>query len=184
MKHDPDQDLVEQAKGGDKAAFGKLVQKHYEMVYAVAYGVLGNREEALDATQEVFIKVFREIGKFQGQSKFKTWLYRVSINSAIDACRRRRPTEPIEEGAVFETQSPSPREQASQEEVHELVRKALGLLNPEHRAVLVLREWHELSYEEIAQTLQLEIGTVMSRLFYARKKLAELIGTKLKGLKA
>src|SRR3990167_8893685 len=99
IMNDPDQDFVGQASGGNKTAFGKLVQRHYEMVYAVTYGVLGSREEALDVTQEVFIKVFREIGNFKGQSKFKTWLYRIAVNAAIDATRRRRPEEPIEESA-------------------------------------------------------------------------------------
>ena len=182
--NDPDQGLVAQASAGDKAAFGKLVEKHYEMVYAVTYGVVGNREEALDVTQDVFIKVFRQIGDFRGQSKFKTWLYRISINSAIDACRRRRPEGPIEEGALFESKIPGPREEASREETRKLVEKALESLNPEHRAVLVLREWQELSYEEIAEALQIEMGTVMSRLFYARKRLAEIIGLKFKELKS
>ena len=179
MKPDPDQDLIESAKGGNKAAFGKLVARHYNLVYAVAFGVLGQREEALDVAQEVFFKIFRELKQFQGQAKFKTWLYRISVNAAIDASRRRRPQEPIEEEFNLQAKQPSPREEASRRELHQLIEKALGLLNPEHRAVLVLREWQELSYEEIAETLQIEMGTVMSRLFYARKKLAEIIGGKL-----
>src|SRR3989338_4597675 len=181
--NDPDRALIDKAMSGNKAAFGILIQKYYEMVYAVAYGVLSRREEALDVAQEVFIKVFREIGNFKGESKFKTWLYRIAVNAAIDATRRRRPEEPIEESARFETKVLSPREEASREETRELVGKALEFLNPEHKAVLVLREWQELSYEEIAETLQVEIGTVMSRLFYARKRLAEIIGVKFKDLK-
>jgi len=183
MVNDPDQELVTLAKRGDKAAFGKLVAQYHDLVYAVAFGVLGEREEALDATQDVFIKIFQELEHFQGQSKFKTWLYRISVNAAIDAARKRRPTEPIEEEANFEAKNLSPRAEASQREIRELIEKALSSLNPEHRAVLVLREWHELSYEEIAETLQIEMGTVMSRLFYARKKLAEIIGVKFGELK-
>ena len=179
--NDPDRDLIEQSSAGSKAAFGKLVEKHYEMVYAVAYGILGNREAALDAAQEAFLKAFREIKEFKGQAKFKTWLYRIVVNAAIDMCRRKRPEEPLEEGALFEAKIRSPREEASREEMRSLVRKALDFLNPEHRTVLILREWHEMSYEEIAETLQIEMGTVMSRLFYARKKLGEIIGLELKG---
>ena len=160
---------------------GKLVSRHYELVYAVAFGVLGNREEALDVTQEVFMKSFLEIQKFKGESKFKTWLYRVSVNAAIDASRRKRPTEPIEEKVDLQTHEPNPREQAGRREIQGLVQKVLDLLSPEHRAVLVLREWHELSYDEIAETLQIEVGTVMSRLFYARKRLAEVLQMKVKG---
>ena len=178
MVADPDRDLVEAAKSGDKVAFGKLVAHYYDLVYAVAFGVLGGREEALDVAQEVFFKVFRELGRFQGQSKFKTWLYRISVNAAIDASRKKRPAEPIEEKTNLEAKSPSPREEASRKELRGLIEEGLNMLPPEHRAVLVLREWHELSYEEIAETLQIEMGTVMSRLFYARRKLAQVMGVK------
>ena len=179
MVTDPDQDLITAAKGGDQVAFGKLVRRHYNLVYAVTFGVLGQREEALDMTQEVFFKIFRELEHFQGQSKFKTWLYRISVNAAIDASRRRRPAEPIEEETNFETKGPGPREEASRRELRKLIEEGLSVLNPEHRAVLVLREWQELSYDEIAEALQIEIGTVMSRLFYARKKLAQIMSVKL-----
>src|SRR3989338_56614 len=99
IMNDPDRALIDKAMRGNKTAFGKLVQKYYEMVYAVDYGVLSRREEALDTAQEVFIKAFREIENFKGESKFKTWLYRITINTAIDATRRRRPEEPIDESA-------------------------------------------------------------------------------------
>ena len=110
--NDPDRALIDKAMSGNKAAFGKLIQKYYEMVYAVAYGVLSRREEALDTAQEVFIKAFREIENFKGESKFKTWLYRITINTAIDATRRRRPEEPIDESAPFETKALSAKERA------------------------------------------------------------------------
>ncbi|MBI4358589.1 MAG: sigma-70 family RNA polymerase sigma factor [Candidatus Omnitrophica bacterium] len=179
--HDPDRHLVERAKAGDRGAFGKLATRHYELVYAVAFGVLGNREDALDVAQEALMKAFLEIQKFQGESKFRTWLYRISVNAAIDASRRKRPTEPIEERIDLRAHEPSPREEAHRREIRGLVRNALDLLSPEHRTILVLREWHELSYDEIAETLQIEVGTVMSRLFYARKKLAEALGANVKG---
>ncbi len=178
--NDPDQDLIAQAKIGNKPAFGKLVSKYYELVYAVAFGILRNREEALDATQNVFLKVFHEIQRFQGDSKFKTWLYRVAANAAIDECRKKRPVEPIEDEATFETHEVSPREAASRKEIRELIEKTMDTLSPEQRAVFVMREGNYLSYDEIAETLQIDIGTVMSRLFYARKKMAHALGWKLK----
>ena len=176
---DPDQELIAQSRIGDKPAFGKLVSKYYDMVYAVAFGILRNREEALDTAQNVFIKVFREIQKFHGDSKFKTWLYRVAANAALDECRKKRPVEPIENESNFESREVSPLEAVSQLETRELIEGALNALSPEQRAVFIMKEWNELSYDEIAQTLQIEIGTVMSRLFYARKKMARALGFKI-----
>ena len=174
MLDDPDLDLVLKAQGGDQVAFSTLCRKHYNMVYAVAYGVLSRREEAQDVTQDVLIKIQRDLHKFKGDSKFKTWLYRVTVNASIDSVRRRKKTEPIENfGESLSTNSISPRRAASQVELKERMQQALQKLSEDHRAVLVLREWEELSYEEIAETLQLEQGTVMSRLFYARKALAK-----------
>jgi RNA polymerase sigma-70 factor (ECF subfamily) len=177
--------LIREAKKGSKAAFGKLTQQYYEMVYAVAYGVLHHAETAKDVTQEVFVKVFRNLGAFEQRSKFKTWLYRIAVNAALDEARKKKPVESLdtadadleEEARPREIadQSLSPRERASQKELQERVRQALEELSAEHRAVLLLREWDGLSYEEIAETLAIEVGTVMSRLHYARKKLGEIL---------
>jgi len=182
---DPDLECVCKAQKGDKAAFGNLVNRYYEMVYAVCFGVLHQRESARDVTQDVFLKVFHEIENFKKESKFKTWLYRVAMNAAIDSARKRRPQVSVdatdaseEEGKapfVLEDKGPGPREKASKHERREWVRRAVEALSPDHRAVLVLREWEGLSYEEIAGMLDLELGTVMSRLFYARKKLGEIL---------
>ena len=155
------------------------------MVYAVAFGVLNNREAARDAAQEAFIKAYREIVNFHGDSKFKTWLYRVTVNAAIDEARKRKPLQSLDapreddeggppEMALPDT-SPGAREHVYQGELRDWISAAIELLSPEHRAVLVLREFQELSYEEIAETLGLQMGTVMSRLFYARKKLAQIL---------
>ncbi|OGW79941.1 MAG: hypothetical protein A3G33_05030 [Omnitrophica bacterium RIFCSPLOWO2_12_FULL_44_17] len=172
---DPDQYLVHEAQAGKKEAFGKLVDQYYEMVYAVAFGVVGNREDALDATQDVFTKVYQQLRRFEGNSKFKTWLYRVAVNVAIDIYRKRRPTEPVDESLHLESKIQSPGEHVRQNELMQLVKQALDELTPEHRAVLVMREWQDMSYEEIAEALGIEIGTVMSRIFYARKKIGEVL---------
>ena len=186
--HDPDSDLVKQADSGNKQAFGELVNHYYQMVYAVAYGILNHHEAARDVAQEVFLKAFREIKKFQGRSKFKTWLYRIAVNAAIDQGRRRRPMESLDATDVSDEEDkppviivdnhPGPREMASQSELRANIESALSELSPDHRAVLVMREWQELSYEEIADMLGVQIGTVMSRLFYARKKLAEVLSAR------
>ncbi len=183
---DPDGDLIRRARSGDRAAFGVLAGRHYEMVYALAYGVLHEREAARDTTQEVFLKVFREIEKFEGRSKFKTWLHRVAVNAALDHARKKHPMESLDRTEededrprrVIAETGPGPRELASRVETRELMEEALAKLSPDHRAVLLLREWEGLSYEEIAETLGIEIGTVMSRLFYAKKKLEEILKVK------
>ncbi len=190
MVHDPDELLVTEAQKGSREAFGKLVTHYHDMVYGLAYGVLNHREAALDVAQDVFLKVFHEISRFQGKSKFKTWLYRISVNAAIDQQRKIRPSDSIdatdvsdEDGVaplVLVDLKQDPSESAHQEELKKVVAKALDKLTPEQRAILVLREWQGLSYEEIAEVLAIEIGTVMSRLFYARKRLGEILGEKFK----
>ncbi len=170
---DPDGSLVAQARAGNKTAFGELVSRHYEMAVAVSFGILNNRELARDTAQEVFLKAYREIQRFESKSKFKTWIYRIAVNTAIDEARKQRPAQSLdmtdaadedEVPHVIADKKPGPREAAESLEKGDLVR----------------REWQDASYEEIAEALGLGIGTVMSRLFYARKKLAEILAEKLK----
>lgn len=185
MKSDPDIGLVQKAKKGNRAAFGELANRYYEMVYVLAYGVVNNREVARDVTQDVFIKVYERLHKFDEKSKFKTWLYRVSVNAAIDQHRKKKPVQSIdvtdaaEESdrapVVMTDTAPSPRDQAHQEELKARMKEALSKLSEDHRAILILREWQGLSYQEIAESLEIDHGTVMSRLFYARKKLGEVL---------
>lgn len=187
MINDPDKPWVVSAQNGDKSAFGELVNRYYEMVYAISYGVLENREQSRDVTQEVFLKVYNTIRAFKGDSKFKTWLYRVAMNAAIDQSRKKKPAYSLDEVREGEedgkpTDIPDerakPRDEIYQQELKVLFRKALKELSPEHRAVLVLREWQDMSYEEISETLGIQLGTVMSRLHYAKKKLAEIMEAK------
>lgn len=189
MVEDPDIQLVKRAKAGDSAAFGELVNHYYEMVYAVAFGILRNREAARDVAQEAFLKAHRQLANFEGKSKFKTWVYRIAVNAAIDEQRRKKPSESLDATDVSDNEdhapviitdpNADPREDAHQSELRVLILKALEELSADHRAVLVLREWQGFSYEEIAEALNLEVGTVMSRLFYARKKMAEALAPKL-----
>lgn len=185
-----EEELIHRAQQGDREAFGILTDRYYEMVYVVAYGVLNHHETARDVTQEVFLTVFREISKFEGKSKLKTWLYRIAVNRAIDSQRRERHnvsldrTEDDEAGEKpsleMPDKSPGARETVFQDEMRRMIQKALKELSPEQRAVLTLREWEDLSYEEIGEALNCELGTVMSRLHYARKKLGEILKSKYK----
>ena len=185
MSTDPDVEWVRKAQAGQKEAFGELVNRYYEMVYGLSFGILNHQEAAKDAAQEVFLKAFRELHKFEGKSKFKTWLYRITLNTAIDQARAKRPSQSLDATdasdeedttpVVILDQGAGPREAAFQNELQDLITQALQQLSAEHRAVLVLREWEGLGYEEIAELLKIQIGTVMSRLFYARKKLAEIL---------
>ncbi len=187
---DPDQGLVDRAKKGDKVSFGKLVDPYYERVYGLAFGVVKNREAARDVAQDVFLKTYRDLAGFEGKAKFKTWLYRITMNAAIDVARQKKyvtesldPTDATDEEdkapVVIEDKTAGPRELASRAEWRELIERGLDELSADHRAVLTLREWQGFSYEEIAEMLGIEIGTVMSRLFYARKKLAKILAVKL-----
>jgi len=183
---DADKDLLERARQGQKEAFGQLANRYYEMVYAVAFGVVNNREIARDAAQDAFLKAYRELHRFEGKSSFKIWLYRITVNAAIDLARKKRPMESLDPtdaadeeedrpAMVLRDRSLGPRDRAAQSELRERMNQALQQLSEDHRSVLVLREWQELSYEEIAKALDIQVGTVMSRLFYARKKLAEVL---------
>lgn len=180
-----EQELIERAQKGSREALGELASRYYEMVYAICLGVLRHREAARDVAQNVFIKLQREIKRFEGRSKFKTWLYRISVNASLDEVRKKKPAQSIDvtdasedddtAPIVMTDPSPGPHEQAAQQELRKILDKAIEELSPDHRSVLVLREWQDLSYEDIAEALDIEIGTVMSRLHYARKKLAEIL---------
>lgn len=187
----PDEELVKQVRQGDRAAFRALVEKYQRRMYAVAYGLLGNREDALDAVQNAFIKMHRSLGKFKGEASFYTWLYRITVNSAIDLGRKqgrrdevefREELEPDEEKGEFPI-SPStenPAEQVMRKELGEQIEEAIKQLPDEQRAAIVLREVEGLSYKEIARVMKCSEGTVMSRLHYGRKKLQEILGPYLK----
>ena len=180
--------LVAQANAGDRNAFGELVRRHQQKVFALAYGMLGSRSEAQDATQEVFVKALQKLKTFHGQSSFPTWIYRIAVNHCLDARRRwwrlrtvAMPDADSAQGAQLELstaeaeQAPRPDAPVQERQTRDLVWRALMQLSEKHRAVVVLRELEELSYAEIAQTLGTSPGTVMSRLFYARRELANLL---------
>jgi len=180
-----DQELVGWAKRGDMAAFEELVARHRDKIYARAFSMMRNEDEALDLSQEAWVKSWQRLKQFQGDSSFGTWMTRIVINLCLDQLRRRKRqrTESIEEmdeesGGV-ERQMPvvnvNPTERLERGELRQKIDRALSQLSHEHRTVLVLHEFEEMEYKEIARTMECSIGTVMSRLFYARRKMAALL---------
>lgn len=181
-----DRAWIAEALDGDRAAYGRLVERYQERVYGVCYGILQNRDDAWDAAQEVFVKVYKSLHRFDGSAAFYTWLYRVSHNLAIDHYRskRRRRAVDIEDNRKLENVMAEhrpqvegdPAHQSQRRELHELLHRAMDQLSEKHRAIIVLREVEGLSYEELAEVLGINKGTVMSRLFHARKNLQALLG--------
>ena len=180
-----DEKLVEAAKKGDMAAFEELVARHRDKIYARAFSMMRNEDEAVDLSQEAWVKSWQRLQQFQGDSSFGTWMTRIVINLCLDQLRRRKRqrTESIEEmdeesGGV-ERQMPvvtvNPTERLERGELRKRIDGALEQLSHEHRTVLVLHEFEEMEYKEIARTMGCSIGTVMSRLFYARRKMAVLL---------
>ncbi len=180
-----DQALVRAAQSGDMAAFEQLVARHRDKVYARAYSMMRNEEEAIDLSQEAWVKGWQRLGQFHGESSFGTWMTRVVINLCLDQIRRqkRQRAESLEtineEQGGVERQMPvvtvNPTAGLERGELRQRIDRALGQLSYEHRTVLVLHEFEELEYKEIAKVMDCSIGTVMSRLFYARRKLAALL---------
>ena len=175
--------LLRRAQSGDSAAFEAIVRAHEATVYRLALRQLGSREDAEDAAQEVFLKAYTGLQSFRGDSKLSVWLYRITSNVCIDLLRRRRETVSLsvetEDGGSEELELPDarfdPAALAERRDLRERIGAALSALPPEAREILLLRELGGESYEEIAQTLQLDIGTVKSRIFRARKKLCALL---------
>jgi RNA polymerase sigma-70 factor, ECF subfamily len=181
----PDDVLVKSAQTGDMPAFEELVARHRDKIYARAFSMMRNEEEAVDLSQEAWVKAWQRLVQFQGDSSFATWMTRIVINLCLDQIRKnkRHRTESIEKldeelGGV-ERQMPvittNPTEGLERTELRQRIDEALSKLSHEHRTVLVLHEFEDLEYKEIAKRMKCSIGTVMSRLFYARRKMASLL---------
>ena len=179
----PETELLDRARAGDALAFGSLVSAYLPRVIAVARGYVGDSGDAEDVAQEVFFKVHRKLATFREDSSFFTWLYRITINTATDFVKRRgnrkaRQIEEFERLPVADS-SDSPITRITREELRAEIRDSMALLPEQFRAVLVLREIEQLSYEEIAETMACAIGTVESRLFRARARLKVLLERRL-----
>jgi len=179
--------LIARCQAGDTAAFNELVTRYRQRAFAMIYNMVRNEQDAWDLTQDGFLKAWKSIGRFRGQSSFFTWLYRILMNVTIDWTRRKQ----IEGGTEFDDSqglreiapgaatapkgAMEPAANLSDKEIRARIDAAISRLSDEHRQVIVLREIEGLEYQEIAAAIDCSIGTVMSRLFYARKKLQSML---------
>jgi len=182
-----DQDLVRRCRSGEREAFDALVTKYRQRVFAMTYGICRNEEDAWDLAQEAFLRVWKALPRFRGESAFFTWFYRIIRNVGIDWVRSHRHEsgvefddamglQHVEAGArTMPAKMESPDAGMRGREVRERINEAMQKLSPEHREVILLRELEGMEYLEIAEKTGEALGTVMSRLFYARKKLQTLL---------
>ena len=185
-----DSQLVDLAKAGDMQAFEELVSRHRDRVYVRAYSIMRNEALAADLSQNAWVKAWQRLEQFHGEASFPTWLSRIVTNLCLDELRRQKrartdsieameeSTGPIENRMEMETLDPI--EGLSREELRQRIDAALAKLSDKHRTVIVLYEFEQLEYREIAEKMGTSIGTVMSRLFYARKRMASLLKETLK----
>ncbi|HWO43928.1 MAG TPA: sigma-70 family RNA polymerase sigma factor [Candidatus Eisenbacteria bacterium] len=174
-----DWELVQKSQAGDRAAFQELVSRYHQKVYMVILGLMRNRDDAMEVAQETFFRAYQKLDRFQGDSSFYTWLYRIAVNLSIDAQRRQKRT-PLEfresVDGLLEKQNEvakDPSADLANKQLREKLLDAINDLTPEHKAVIVLRTIEGLSYRDIGEILGCSEGTVMSRLHYARKKLQQ-----------
>ncbi len=174
--------LVRRAARGDASAFEKLVEENQKKVYNLALKLTGSREDALDASQDAFLKAYTALGSFRGESRFSVWLYRLTYNACMDLMKRNRragglPLPVDEEGAPldFPDPGPTPEELMEREDTRRAVREAIEELPGDKREILMMREFAGMSYQDIASALSIEEGTVKSRIARARMALAEIL---------
>ncbi len=179
--------LVRQATGGDEEAFGQVVQLYYQRVYHVINQIVHHEEDARELAQATWVKAWQRLDRYKFEAKFYTWVYRIAVNGALDFLRKRkRHPETLLDPLPDETSATlpmdhrreladerTPRDDLHQREVQAAFETALAKLSPEHRTALTLREVEGMSYDEIAEVMKTRKGTVMSRLFYARRALQE-----------
>lgn len=180
-----ERDLVRAAQKGDQGAFSRLVEANQGKIYSLCYRMTGNSDDAADLTQEAFLNAWRGLSKFGGQSSFSTWLYRLASNACIDFLRREKRRSALsitlededdeDRQADFPDDRWSPERELERKELRQTLQDGLAALSPEHREVLLLRETEGLSYQEIAQCLDLEEGTVKSRIARARLALKDYL---------
>jgi len=175
-----EEELISRCQQGDQDALKEIFELYQKKVYRIAYGVVRHREDALEIVQEVFIKLFRTIKNFKGESRFYTYLYRMAMNTAIDFARKTKkmPTLTMDDESGFtppDDPEKRPDRVAAQKELQSKVNWALEQLPQEQRAAILFREVEGLSYQEIADTMGCSIGTVMSRLHYGRRKVQQML---------
>jgi RNA polymerase sigma-70 factor, ECF subfamily len=179
----PTQTLIEAAKAGDSAAFNELLATQRPRAMAAALRVLHNPDDAEDAVQDAFMKIWRCLSSFEGRSSFSTWVHRIVVNASLDVMRRSAARaefvertdqkEDVATTAIEATNEQTPESDLADREIEKLVRLAVTALPASHRQVVVLREFEDCSYQEMADIIQCPVGTIMSRLHHARGRLAD-----------
>ncbi|MBO5364588.1 MAG: sigma-70 family RNA polymerase sigma factor [Clostridia bacterium] len=181
-----EQELIQSAQAGNAVAFEQLIADHQKSIFSIAYRIAGNQEDAADMTQEVLVKVFRNLKNFRGDSKFSTWLYRVATTTCLDEQKKQRRHTAYSLDEELETEDgslatdlrdtgPTPEESAERKAIQQAIHLAIGKLKEEHKKVILLREVRGLSYEEIAKILKCSEGTVKSRINRARENLKKIL---------
>ena len=177
MNSNDDSDLIERSKKGDRSAFEAILLAYQNRIYNLCRYMLRNREDAQDAAQDVFLKVYRRLKDFRPESSFYTWIYRIALNTCLDYRRKSRRealrNKPLPED--LPSDEPSSEQLYESEKISESVQLALQKLPEKLRAAIVLREIEELSYEEIAEVLHTSVGTVKSRISRGRERLRRLL---------
>jgi RNA polymerase sigma-70 factor (ECF subfamily) len=173
MNEDSDGLLVERCRNGDRRAFEALVDRYQKPVFNAALRMLRSHEDARDVAQTVFLKVYEHLGDYDPTYRFYSWIYRIALNESINVLDRRRRLEPISGDEIDERLGAE--DEAASEQSAQRVQRALMTIKPEYRAVIVLKHFLELSYEDIGQVLQLPEKTVKSRLFTARQLLKDAL---------
>jgi len=165
--------LIRKCLGGDRRAFEQVVDRYQKPIYNAAYRIVGRREDAEDVTQQVFINAFRNLRSFNEKRNFFSWLYRIAINESLNKLKSTASREIFHETEHGHDETPD--DVYHKKELQQAVQNALGQLTSEHRAVVVLRHFQDLSYDEIAEILELPAKTVKSRLYEARQQLKDIL---------
>lgn len=171
--------LIERATSGDPAAFNRLMEMHEKRMYAVALRMFGNREDAQDSLQEAMLRVYRSIGGFKGQSSFGTWVYRITMNTCLDEIRRKKNKQSasldnmLDQGWAPTDEGASPEKRVMQQEMRKSIAQSIQELPEDMRSAIIMRDVHGYSFEEIADTLNVNVGTIKSRISRGREKLRE-----------
>jgi RNA polymerase sigma-70 factor, ECF subfamily len=173
--NDPDEDLVERCRDGDRAAFAALVRRYQKPLYNAAYRILGRDEDARDITQLVFLRVVERLDQYDPRFKFFSWIYRIAVNESLNVLRKEREAELPQDEEQAGPESSDPAWQANEAQVSRRIQAALMAMRAPDRVVLSLRHFHDCSYDEMAEILEIEVKTVKSRLFEARQRLKEML---------
>lgn len=181
LREADDVTLVERVAAGDRDAFSVLMERHQDLVFSVALRLMGNREAALDATQETFVTLFRKADRFRAEAAFTTWLYRVATNTCYDHLRKQQRRQTVQLPEHHDPIDPTAEDDFTSVELSPTVHEALASIPPDFRAAVVLSDVQGCSLMEIAEVLDIPVGTAKSRIFRGRRMLAQKLGNLMEG---